>query len=179
MIRCFAAIDLPEAVRARLAVLSQMLPLPRRLPPESFHLTLAFLGEIPEPVARDAHLAFGAIRAGKFRLALSGLGLFGGARPRVAYAGVAPEPLLDRLQGKVEAAARSAGAPVEARRFIPHVTLARFRPGEVEAPRLEHAILAVGPFSTDPFEVESFALYRSHLGHAGPHYEELARYPLG
>ncbi|MCX7643737.1 MAG: RNA 2',3'-cyclic phosphodiesterase [Rhodobacteraceae bacterium] len=179
MIRCFAAIDLPGPVRDRLAMLSQLLPLPRRLPPENLHLTLAFLGEIPEPVAEEAHLSFAAIRAEPFALELRGLGLFGGGKPRLAYAGVAPEPRLDRLQAKVEAAARRAGAPVEARRFVPHVTLARFRPGEVEPARLEHAILAVGNFAAGPFPVESFALFRSRLGRGGSHYEELARYPLG
>jgi 2'-5' RNA ligase len=178
MMRLFAAIALPGAVQDRLAVAMQMLPLPRRLPPETLHLTLAFLGEVPEAVAEEAHYAFGAVRAPRFELALSGLGSFGGDRPRVVWAGVRPEPLLDRLQAKVETAARRAGAPVDARRFVPHVTLARLRPGEVEAPRLEHALLDLAGFATAPFRVEDFVLYRSHLGHGAPHYEDLARYPL-
>jgi 2'-5' RNA ligase len=36
----------------------------------------------------------------------------------------------------------------------------------------------VAGFATEPFAVDHFSLFRSHLGHGGPHYEELARYPL-
>jgi 2'-5' RNA ligase len=178
VIRAFVAVPLPEAVRERLGVLMQMLPLPRRLPAENLHLTLVFLGEVPEPVVEEAHVALEAISAPRFSLALRGVGLFGGDRPRVVYAGTLPEPALDRLQSKVEQAARQAGARVDARRFVPHVTLARLRPGEVDPRRLEHALLEVAGFATEAFEVDHFTLYRSHLGHGGAHHEELARYPL-
>ncbi len=178
MIRCFAAIPLPGDIRDRLAGLMQMLPVPRRIESENLHLTLAFLGEVTDDVAEEAHHAFDAIKAERFALALRGVGSFGGDKPRSVHAGVLPEPALDRLQSKVETAARRAGAPVEARRFVPHVTLARLKPGQVDPRRLEHAILDLAGFAAGPFTVDRFVLYRSHLGRRGALYEELASYPL-
>ncbi len=177
--RAFVALDLPEEVRQRLNLLAFMLPLPRRVPPETMHLTLAFLGEIPEAVAEEAHHAFEAIHAPAFALTLAGVGLFGGAQARAAFAGVAPEPLLAHLARKVETAARRAGAPPEARRFVPHVTLGRFRPGEADAARLERAVVEHQGFAAGPFAVRDFVFYRSHLWAEGAHHEELARYTLG
>lgn len=178
MIRAFVAIPLPDEVRAQLAALSLMLPLPRRVAPENMHLTLAFLGELPEPEVEEAHRAFEDIAAPRFMLALRGVGVFGGGRPRVVHAGTVPEPALDRLHAKVAGAMRRAGLEPEARRFVPHVTLARLKPGEADPVRLEHALLDAAGFAAGPWEVEHFSLYRSQLGRAGPHYEELARYPL-
>ncbi len=176
--RLFAAIPLPEAVQDRLEVLAQMLPLPRRVASENLHLTLAFLGEVPEAVAEDVHYAFEAVTAPAFDLTIRGAGVFGGDKPRAVYASVLPEPALERLQAKVETAARRSGAEVEARRFVPHVTLARLKPWLVDVPRLERALVNVAGFTEGPFRVERFALFESVLGHEGAHYEELASYPL-
>lgn len=179
MIRAFAALAIPEAVHHDLAILQHGLPVPRSVPPESFHLTLVFLGEIPGDQLDDVHLAFGRIAAPGFEVGLRGLGIFGGSRQRAAYVGAAPSPALDHLQAKVETAARSAGVPIQGRRFLPHVTLARLPTRFPEAARLEQAVALRGTWAAQRFRAEDFRLYRSHLGRSGPVYEELARYPLG
>lgn len=181
MIRAFVALPLPDAVRQRLNLLQFLLPLPRRVAPENLHLTLAFLGEVPGHLLEDAHHALEAIRAAPFALSLAGVGSFGGSEPRAVYAGVAPAPALEHLQRKVATALRRAGIGLEKRRFTPHVTLARLNPERLspqDRMRLSDALAANASFSTEPFQVEAFALYRSHLGGEGAHYEELARYPL-
>ncbi|MES2968899.1 MAG: RNA 2',3'-cyclic phosphodiesterase [Pseudomonadota bacterium] len=179
MIRAFLAIDLPDAVRSALAVQQFLLPLPRKVEPENLHLTLVFLGEVPEPVLTDAHDLFSAIRSDAFSLHLQGLGLFGGNRPRAAWAGVAPSAPLTRLQAKLDHAARSAGCKVDPRRFHPHVTLGSFAPPPpVDAMRLERAIAADIGFRTDPFPVSEVVLYRSTLNPKGARYDPLARYAL-
>lgn len=179
MIRAFAAIALPEAVRFDLMLLQQGLPVPRPVAPESLHLTLVFLGELPEPALADADLALGRIRAPGFEVALKGLGLFGGARPRAVYVGAAENPDLRHLQAKTAAAARAAGLAIEARRFVPHVTLARLAPGRLDRTRLERFVAARGDYAAPRFEAADFRLYRSRLAAAGASYDELARYPLG
>ena len=179
MIRAFAAIALPEAARFELMLAGQGLPVPRLQPPESLHLTLVFLGELPRRTLEDVDLAFGQVRAPGFELTLAGMGLFGGAKPRLAWVGAAESPALRHLQAKVETAARGAGVELPARRFAPHVTLARLPERLAGRERLEAAVAARGGYRVPPFPVEDFRLYRSHLGGEGPLYEELARYPLG
>ena len=52
--RLFVALDLPWSVREQLAALSGSgIPGARWVPPENFHLTLRFIGDIPSHVARD------------------------------------------------------------------------------------------------------------------------------
>lgn len=179
MIRAFAGIALPEAVRFDLALLQQGLPLPKAVPPDNLHLTLVFLGEVPTSVLADVDAAFSAVRAPAFVLTLSGLDLLGGAKARMVYAGVASSPPLAHLQAKVETAARSAGVAVPARRFMPHVTLARLPERLENRERLERAVAARGGYGGPSFRAEEFHLFRSHLGRGGSVYEELASYALG
>lgn len=178
MIRAFLGLDLPEEVRSALTVQQFLLPLPRKVAPESFHLTLVFLGEQPEPALEAAHEAFAALRVAPFSMALQGLGLFGGDRPRAAWAGVAPSDPLMRLQARAEQAARAAGLSPEHRRFTPHVTLGRFPPPPFgETARLERAI-ATSPFAAGPWQVTDMVLWQSIPGPGGNRYEELVRYPF-
>lgn len=179
MMRAFLGIDLPQAVRGTLQVQQFLLPLPRKVEPENLHLTLVFLGACPDPALEAAHEGFEALREPGFSLELKGLGLFGKARPRAAWSGVAASAPLDHLQAKVETIARRAGCQIDARKFIPHVTLGRFPPpNPIDTARLERAIALGSAFRTDPWEVTELTLWRSHLTGKGPQYEVLARYPL-
>lgn len=179
MIRAFLGLDLPQPVRGALQVQQVLVPLPRKVEPETLHLTLVFLGDCPEPALQAAHEGFQALRADRFSLSLQGLGLFGKDKPRAAWAGVAPSAELAHLQAKVETIARRAGCPVDARKFTPHVTLGRFPPPPpADAIRLERAVALGQGFRTGPWEVGELVLWQSHLAGKGPHYEVLARYPL-
>ena len=177
MIRAFAALALPEAVRFDLMLLQQGLPLPRPVPPENLHLTLVFLGELPERRLDDIDLAFRAVRAPGFEMALAGLGLFGGAKPRVVYAGAAEKPgcAICRPRSRPRRAARASrcrrGGSCRTSRW-------RGCPSGGERGRLEQAVAARGGYAAARFAVEDFRLYRSHLAAGGATYEELARYPL-
>lgn len=175
MIRAFLALPLPETIRSALVVQQFLLPIPERLPPESFHITLAFLDTQPEPVLEDLHLALAGLRIADFPLSLHGIGHFGRDRPRSVHAIVTPSPPLFALQQKVENIARRAGIAIPAQKFVPHVTLARFRtPGPELLPTLTRAI-ATAQLSAGPFMADRLVLYRSA---PGPRYDELADYPF-
>ncbi|WP_212524508.1 RNA 2',3'-cyclic phosphodiesterase [Actibacterium sp. MT2.3-13A] len=179
MIRAFVAIDLPDDVLFELRLVQQGLPVTRPVAPKNMHLTLAFLGDVAESALEEAHYAFDAIRAERFDLALSGVGMFGGHKPRVVYVGVRESPALMHLQAKVEQAARRAGLTPDSKRYIPHVTLGRLIPGRFDGARLERAVAERADFAAPPFTVADFRLYRSDLRPGGPIHSELARYPLG
>ncbi len=177
MIRAFLGLELPAGLRDALTVQQFLLPLPRRVDPADFHLTLVFLGEVPEAALEAAHEEFACLTVRGFDLELKGLGLFGGAAPRAAWAGLAPSPALDLLQQKAAGAARRAGIVIPHRRFVPHVTLGRFPPPPpAEAMRLERAIAAGAGFTAGPWQVRDMVLWQSTPGRAGHRYDELARY---
>lgn len=179
MIRAFLGIDLPPEVRGACQVQQFLLPLPRRVEPETLHLTLVFLGDCPVPALEAAHEGFQTLRAPGLTLALQGLGMFGKDKPRLAFAGVAPNPELLHLQAKAETIARRAGCPVDARKYHPHVTLGRFSPPPpVDAMRLERAVALGAGFGVGPWEARELTLWQSHLGGKSPRYDILATYPL-
>ncbi|MFT3973699.1 MAG: RNA 2',3'-cyclic phosphodiesterase [Amaricoccus sp.] len=179
MIRAFAALALPEALRFDLMLVQSGLPLPRPVPPENLHLTLVFLGEVAGPTLADVDAAFSKVRVPPFELALSGLGMFGGARARSVHAEAVPCAPMLQLQAKLETAARSAGVAVPGRRFAPHVTLGRVPERFAERPRLEAAVAARGGYRSAPVLVEDYRLFQSWLGPVGSTYAELATYALG
>lgn len=180
MIRAFLALPLPAEVRRDLEAAQAGLPTGRPVAPENLHLTLVFLGEHHEPVLEDLHYALEGLSAPGFQVALSGVGVFGNALPRVLYAAVEPEPALNHLRKKVARAAREAGIALPGDRYTPHVTLARFpreMPGEDVIAVQEFVARRMG-LATAPFTAERFVLYRSTLGRNGPIYQEMAEYGL-
>lgn len=178
MYRLFVALPLPDPVRRNLAALSSGLPGARWVAFDNLHLTLRFIGEVGGGEAEDVHHALARIRAEPFDVSLDGIGCFeSGGRVHTLWAGVAKQEHLYRLHEKIDVALMRAGLPADKRKFKPHVTVARLRNGD--SPRIGTFIARNNPFRAGPFRVEHFALYRSHLGGEGAHYEVLADYPLG
>ena len=176
--RVFVAIPVPEEIRDRLEDLQADLKVGRLSDPETFHVTLAFLGEEPVDRVEAAHEALESLSAAPFMIRIDGLGSFGGAEPKTLCAAVAPSAGLTALRAKVRSLLHGAGLMPDRERFRPHVTLARFRPGRAADPALGRFLTAHAAFGTAPFPVREVILYRSHLTSGGAVHEALAEYPL-
>ena len=177
MIRLFVAVDFPADVRERLAGLGGGVPGARWTEAENLHLTLRFIGEVPEDQVAEIDAALAEIRAPGFDLTLDGVGVFGSNRnARILWAGVERSEGLTHLQAKVESAVVRCDLPAEERRFSPHVTLARLRDAPKE--RVGRFLEERGLFRAGPMRIGHFTLYRSLLGKSGPVYQPVAEYPL-
>jgi 2'-5' RNA ligase len=101
--------------------------------PDGIHLTVKFLGDVDdsrEPALRAALAqAAGEGPDGAARgvtVHVEGFGVFPDfRRPRIVWAGVAPDPALELLQHRVEQVFAPLGFATEARAFRPHLTLGR------------------------------------------------------
>lgn len=178
MLRLFVGIPMPEMVVERLSSLASGLPGARWVPPENYHLTLRFLGEIDEGTAHDVDEALDLVTGPAFPLTLSGLGSFGsGHKQHALWAGLADSDPLLHLQAKVESALVRSGQPAEQRKYSPHVTLAYLT--DTPPAKLANYMGANGLFQAGPFNVDRFCLYESVLGRSGATYHILQDYPLG
>lgn len=176
--RLFVALELPDAVRHQLALMTGGLPGARWVPPENYHLTLRFIGEAPAWQAEEIDHALAGVRASPFLLTLVGTGLFAkGGRGTSLWAGVERTAALDHLRAKVETALQRIGLEPERRRFAPHVTLARV--DAVPQPRLAAHLQAHGLFRAPPVAIAHFTLFSSRLGKERAVYIAEAEYPLG
>jgi len=128
--RLFYGLSLPDGVRALTAQRARdaesVIP-GRYAPPENHHLTLAFIGEVPEdrlPQAREI-LARCAARFPAPRISIGGYSHFGRAQNGILILTAHSEPDLAPLNRALKAALKEAGLPFDPGPFSPHVTLAR------------------------------------------------------
>ena len=180
--RLFIALALPTAAQDALAAVRQAYPDPsalRWVRPDQTHLTLRFLGNTPmeQIPAVDAALRETAVRTPAFALRLGSLGVFGGRRPRVLWAGLAGDlDTLDRTVAVLNAALGRRDFPNERRRFSAHLTLARVP--ERAASRARRALLAWMETAAPPppalIPAVALHLIRSRLGPGGPDHQTLA-----
>ncbi|WP_440068932.1 RNA 2',3'-cyclic phosphodiesterase [Streptosporangium sp. OZ121] len=137
----------------------------RWLDPASWHVTLSFLGEVPDRVLPElrARLADAATRHPPMTLSLTGAGAFPSAgRARVFLTGLGGDRAgLARLAVQVGAGALEAGAgQTDRRRFTPHLSLARCRADTDVSALVE----AFGAFSGAAWEAGTVHLMRSDFG---------------
>ncbi|HEY2473050.1 MAG TPA: RNA 2',3'-cyclic phosphodiesterase [Terracidiphilus sp.] len=144
--------------------------------PETWHITLQFLGET-SPEQYDCTLAsLRRIRSTQVPVWLEGTGVFD--RAGVFFAGVNVSPELRLVQKLVTAATAKCGFSAEDRPYHPHVTLARAKGDKRHVLRKlkDRADLK----ATFPrFTANAFLLYEAFLGPGGSRYEVRERFPLG
>ncbi|PWF46069.1 RNA 2',3'-cyclic phosphodiesterase [Massilia glaciei] len=166
--RLFLALWPSPAVRAGLLAWRDGWDWPRAaapVAPERLHLTLHFLGNVPDAVLPDlvARLRL-PLRGFALRLGRAALWPHGVA---VLEPAQAPPALLE-LRAALGGVVRGIGLPLDARPFRPHVTLAR-RAGQAAQP---------GSGPVIDWRVRAYALMSSTLGERGA-YSLVQRYPLG
>ena len=179
-LRLFVAVDVPDAVRRRLAraveSLHGALPGARWVVPENWHVTVKFLGSV-YPRLRDwvtEQVTEAARSAQPFETRLTSLGAFPSPRrARVLWAGLEDAEgrfasVAGALDGFLEREFR-----VEKRPFSAHLTVARFR----EQVSIGEELLRLD-IASEPFPVRALTLYRSLLQRPAARYEPLAKFPL-
>lgn len=169
--RLFFALAPPAAARAALGAWQGAAGGPgwRWAEPEGLHLTLAFLGEVPDG-DRGRLEALGAEVAARhrpFELASAGLGQFPLAGvARILWLGIGPSGPLDALAADLRETLQQAGVAFDPKPFTPHLTLAR-RAGGAPVPP--------GPPPAFRWPVEALGLLRSDQGR----YRAAASWALG
>src|SRR4029078_1427977 len=151
---------------------------------EQFHLTLAFLAEVPVRKLDDLVERLG--RAGTRRTSVEAAVAGGGAFPNVARARVLWAGLeldergrgeLSRMATGARAAANRAGIPIDGQRFRPHLTLARLGPPEDITSWVRLLDASRGPTWT----IDRLTLVASYLGQGPrrrPRYHPVDQLPL-
>ena len=173
--RLFLAIELPAEVRQALATISRP-PVAglRWTAVEQLHLTLKFLGEVPDgDVPRLIETFATTPKPPPIPLVIDGLSLFPPrGRVRIVAAHVADASgSLHRLAADFDSACERVGFPRERRPFTAHITLARAR---VPVPR-ERLTFDLPRLA---FEGKEFVLMQSQLSDKGSRYSVAARFRL-
>lgn len=185
--RCFIALELPDHVRNRLIALQESLGAIRdavrwtRL--EQIHLTLKFLGEVPDADVAGLCTAIqvAASRGAPFDLQIGGTGCFPPHGPeRIVWAGVPNPPAeLFAIQKACEDACAPFGYPPEARAYSPHLTIGRTRDRARRPGRIRAAVTHQASWRAGSFTVQELIVFQSVLGPGGSRYIPLSHARLG
>lgn len=178
--RLFLALDIPDADRAALAGLQRAIGGGRKVDPDLFHITLAYLGNrVGHREAEGLHEALTTTHLSASAIRLEGVGHFGHDAPDNIHVPVHPVAALEPLQKKLSRVARMNGLDLPRRKFVPHVTLVRYSRGDPSGiDDFAKLVARKDPFSRPLFEVAEVHLMQSHLKASGADYEVLASYPL-
>ena len=182
--RTFIAVNLPDSIRSEIARhLDKFRPLAEHItwvPPGNAHITVKFLGEVPNndlrPVGDVVKNALIGHR--RFVVQLGGFGAFPDfRRPRVFWVGITGgiDPLR-ALALAVEDQLVPLGFEREGRKFSAHITLGRIkRPGDYDL--LRRAAEST-KYTSEPFTVSSVEVMKSVLSPQGAQYSAFESFSL-
>lgn len=179
-IRTFIAVLLSDELKHRIASVQDefknVAPDFKWVEPENFHVTVKFLGNVPESriQAIEAATERAADRFVPFDLEISGAGAFPNPRrPRVVWVGLTTGT--DALKGLVERVERemiALGFPKEDKPFKAHITIGRARENGLPVD-ISRAIDETDTSILGVQHVDRIAVMQSELKPKGPIYTSL------
>ncbi|PID94238.1 MAG: RNA 2',3'-cyclic phosphodiesterase [Bacteroidetes bacterium] len=149
--------------------------------PENYHLTLLFLGDIPEKYVSDILELMGAVAydVDPFTLRVEKVGLFGSRyAPRVIWVGAQPTEILTTLHERLSKVMEEVGYVADRQNFVPHLTLGRIKK-VADKKQLQRVLESQREALLYSGKVEEIVLYESVLSREGPIYTVKGVSPLG
>lgn len=178
--RLFVCIEMPDEVINEIVRIQKLLQkeelfvgsYPQR---EQMHLTLQFIGDIPDELVPKVHMVLQQVIAFPFQVRLGNLDIFySGSHIKVIFAHLIAKEL-QSLAAQINAVLHDIVIP-EKRLFVPHLTVARVK--EVENIRM--LVTTINQTKVKPiiFMIDSFVLKQSLLDEQGATHTTLYMYEL-
>lgn len=147
---------------------------PKLVPPKNMHITLKFLGSVLESelATIEAILKETATNHARMEIACKGLGLFKNS----IWVGIEPNPAIDKLGAALNEAFTGMGIAAENKNFVPHVTIAKFKPSSKT--RLLGLQEKYQEKEWGNLKAPQIHLYRSETLEHGPRYSIIDSYDL-
>ncbi len=143
--------------------------------PNNIHITLIFLGEVPDNKVDLVKEALSSLQFNKFKVVMKGMGTFPSiTKPRVIWVGISEGfPQLRDIRSFLLKELRSRGIrPEDEKEFVPHITLGRVK-GPSNLFNLSNIINQHYDDYFGDFIVDKVILYKSTLTPKGPIYDEI------
>jgi 2'-5' RNA ligase len=168
--RLFLGLELPETFRQDLAALDPHIKGVRWLNTDQIHLTMSFLGEVDGAREERLRETLATVKVhAAFFLPVAGVGVFGGDRPKVVWAGVGKgHPHLYALHQHLQDAVLHAELEPDLKPFHPHITVARLR--DVSRATLKPFLRRYYEAEFGLWKVTGFTLFSSVLAPGGSSY---------
>ena len=178
-IRSFIALPLPQAVANQLGDVSARMAYQdksnavRWVDQERYHVTLAFLGDQNiDDLENIAAYLDETLGQSSPEVSVKRLSPFPESRPKLIAAMIEPNEVLSSLNRQVVSAVTACGLRMDKRRFIPHITLGRYR-------HSKNLFSGAIPMNVSiETALDEVVLYESVLTNNGAEYEAIYRFPL-
>lgn len=177
MVRAFIAVEPSAEIRNEIASAGAGLRGAGRLSfvsSDLMHITLKFLGEVPESQIPKITAALDSISASPYSLQAAGISTFG-RPPRVIKAEIHDSGKTAALASDVETRMAKLGFSREEKPFSPHITIARVKE---YSPALLPRIAGIKERNFGECSISAILLKKSVLTPSGPIYSTLHRVNL-
>ncbi|MCD4841502.1 MAG: RNA 2',3'-cyclic phosphodiesterase [Methanosarcinales archaeon] len=180
MIRTFLAVELPDHIKEAAHSIQQEMDFKglKQVDTGLIHITLKFLGDIPESQVAPITDALTKVDCAQFTARVTGVGVF--PKPsymKVIWLGATGE--FEHLHSEVERVLKSFRFKKDRGRFTAHATLARVKHlDNTSKEQLARVLAGLQDIDLGDFTVDSIAFKKSTLTPLGPIYETLKEIPL-